>query len=344
MIIHMDVSARAIKAFKSADPSYPYEEVLEKYNSYVQAGSPFPDWGYLCGTPAGEDSHWPPFIASYKAYLEKTYPRGSDRYNQLLAFMFGVESHIEADVIWHWGRNTATTESQGYLQSMSHDGSDCKDSWNTPGAEGQPSCHTLGDNGADFYDTGRGGMAWQNETWTIPVTELSEIYKTMNLTEESPQKLVECTLTMYLGSILERHFSSLITFHFDTYASFLTEELDLWYHGGIEDMGINVAWKWQQLSDMFKKDGAETKGVKGLGAGKCSVFGSGFLRNKVQEYAQLMGAQLIHKDSGDVEYTYDKETLKMNTILLTDKLFNDLGLKPWNELHPQSDDIQEVKP
>ena len=125
MIVHMDVSARAMKAFKSADPSYPYEEVLEKYKSYVQAGSPFPDWGYLCGTPAGEDSHWPPFIASYKAYLKKTYPRGSDRYNQLLAFMFGVESHIEADVIWHWGRNTATTESQGYLQSMSHDGSDC---------------------------------------------------------------------------------------------------------------------------------------------------------------------------------------------------------------------------
>lgn len=62
MVVHMDVSSRAIKAFKSADPTYPYEEILEKYNSYVQAGSPFPDWGYLCGTPAGEDSHWPPFV------------------------------------------------------------------------------------------------------------------------------------------------------------------------------------------------------------------------------------------------------------------------------------------
>jgi hypothetical protein len=78
----------------------------------------------------------------------------------MLAFLFGVESHIEADVIWHWGRNTNTTESQGYLQSMSHDGSDCKDSWNTAGPNGEPSCHTLGDNGADFYNTGRGGMSW----------------------------------------------------------------------------------------------------------------------------------------------------------------------------------------
>jgi hypothetical protein len=65
---------------------------------------------------------------------------------------------------------------------MSHDGSDCQDEWNTGGADGRPSCHTLGDNGADFYDTGKGGMTWQNETWTIPVTDLEMVYKSMNLT------------------------------------------------------------------------------------------------------------------------------------------------------------------
>jgi hypothetical protein len=69
MVVHMDVSARALKSFKSNDSSYPYDEVLRTHNSYVQAGSPFPDWGYLCGTPAGEDSHWPPFVEAYKAYL-----------------------------------------------------------------------------------------------------------------------------------------------------------------------------------------------------------------------------------------------------------------------------------
>jgi hypothetical protein len=123
-------------------------------------------------------------------------------------------------------------------------------------------------------------MAWHNQTWTIPVTDLSEIYKTMNLTEESAQKITECTFTMYMGSILEHHFSSLITFHFDTHAAFLTEELDLWYHGGLEDMGTNVAWKWQQLTEMFKEAQEEKKQTKGQGTGKCTVFGSGFLKAK----------------------------------------------------------------
>jgi hypothetical protein len=73
MVVHMDVTERALNSFLSADPSYNYGEVLKKYHSYVQAGSPFPDWGYLCQTPAGEDSHWPPFVEAYKAYLLKTY-------------------------------------------------------------------------------------------------------------------------------------------------------------------------------------------------------------------------------------------------------------------------------
>lgn len=160
-----------------------------------------------------------------------------------MAFLFGVMSHIEADVLWHWGRKTDTTESQGFLQSMSHDGSDCKDDWNT-GSQ-SPNCHSDGDAGADFYNGGRGGMAWHNETWSIPTNDLELIYKSMNLPNETSLKIAECTLTMYLGSILERHYANMITFHYDTHAAFLTEELDLWYHGGLDDMGVNVAWKWE---------------------------------------------------------------------------------------------------
>jgi hypothetical protein len=111
---------------------------------------------------------------------------------------------------------------------------------------------------------------------------------------------------MYLGSILEKHFSSMITFHFDTHASFLTEELDLWYHGGLEDMGTNVAWKWEQLTNMFKQaDSKVEKGDKMSYGGKCSVFGSGFLRNKMTEYMELMGASLNQRSSGDVEYHHN---------------------------------------
>lgn len=81
MVVHMDVTERALNSFMSADESYDYKEVLTKHHSYVQAGGPFPDWGYLCQTPAGEDSHWPPFVDAYKKYLLKTYPKGSEPYN-----------------------------------------------------------------------------------------------------------------------------------------------------------------------------------------------------------------------------------------------------------------------
>ena len=102
MIVHMDVTERAINSFFS-NSTYPYEQVLKKYHSYAQAGSPFPDWGYVCKSDAGEAGHWPPFIEAYIAYMDKTYQKGTDEYNKLLAFLFGISSHIEADIIWHWG-------------------------------------------------------------------------------------------------------------------------------------------------------------------------------------------------------------------------------------------------
>lgn len=169
MLVHQDVTERALNSFKT-DSSYPFYDVLRKHHSYVQAGSPFPDWGYLCKTPAGEDSHWPPFLDAYIAYMESTYEKGSEEYNKLLAFMFGVSSHIEADILWHWGRSANGTASQGFLQSMSHDGSDCLDNWDS-GTQ-KPNCHSDGDSGADFYLGGKGGMAWHNETWTVPTKDL----------------------------------------------------------------------------------------------------------------------------------------------------------------------------
>ena len=84
-----------------------------------------------------------------------------------------------------------------------------------------------------------------NEFWSIPTRDLEKIYKSMNITSGvSALEIRGCTMLMYVGSLLEKHFSSLLTFRYDTHSSFLTEDLDLWFHGGFEDMGTNVAWKW----------------------------------------------------------------------------------------------------
>jgi hypothetical protein len=133
---------------------------------------------------------------------------------------------------------------------------------------------------------------------------------------------------MYLGSILEKYFSSMITFHYDTHAAFLTEELDLWYHGGIEDMGTNVAWKWEQLTEMFKKPSGQVSSVPGKGP-SCSVFGADFLRRKLSVYAEKMGLSLKETPEGHHEFHYNKTLFERNSRDLMNELFNDLDKHPF---------------
>ena len=100
-------------------------------NDAIQAGSPFPDYLYACGTEhdagehltrdiffslslslsavscvVGEEAHWTPFQIASIDYIQKTYPtwatdgRESDGAG-LVAFMFGVTSHYITDINWH---------------------------------------------------------------------------------------------------------------------------------------------------------------------------------------------------------------------------------------------------
>jgi hypothetical protein len=58
---------------------------------------------------------------------------------------------------------------------------------------------------------------------------------------------------MYISSILEEYLTSSVTYLLDLHSAFLTEELDLWYHSGLEDMGSHVAKKWKKLASMLDK-------------------------------------------------------------------------------------------
>ena len=67
---------------------------------------------------------------------------------------------------------------------MAHGASDCKDSWNS---RTDPTCHTLGDVGADFYNAAREGSDYLREKWTIPSKDLSKIYAMIGYPDESPE-------------------------------------------------------------------------------------------------------------------------------------------------------------
>ena len=68
---------------------------------------------------------------------------------------------------------------------MSHGASDCKDNL----SEGDPSCHTYGDYGADFYDAGRKGSDFLEENWSVPTKDLSKIYAKIGINTSTPEKI-----------------------------------------------------------------------------------------------------------------------------------------------------------
>ena len=244
MVTHNEISQRAFFSFENpAFTNIDYHSYISSNQGYFEAASAYPDWGYLCQSPAGELSHWPPFLEAYKQYFLDNYSLNSPDTSYLLAFLFGVMAHDESDVLWHWGRQANFSDEQGFLHSMSHDSSDCLDKWN----EGtDPTCHTMGDVGGDFFLAYRGGLDWLDTIWRVPTSDLSQIYQRMGL-NISEWEIGGCMAVMFIGAIAEKVGAGLIFENYGKHAAFLAEEVDLWFMGGIDDMAINTQWKWVRM-------------------------------------------------------------------------------------------------
>ena len=49
---------------------------------FLQAGSPFPDWGFACEEDnAANAGHWPPFVEAFVEYIHETYEPGTKEYD-----------------------------------------------------------------------------------------------------------------------------------------------------------------------------------------------------------------------------------------------------------------------
>lgn len=104
LITHVDVTLRAINHFTPSVPGdYDYDKVIKENRDYLMAGSVFPDWGYVCNTMGGEVAHWEPFLKAFYEYITSTYTKGTKKYDQMVAFYFGVTSHVYSDIMWHYG-------------------------------------------------------------------------------------------------------------------------------------------------------------------------------------------------------------------------------------------------
>jgi hypothetical protein len=121
---------------------------------------------------------------------------------------------------------------------MGHDASDCRDEWGK-----MDPCP----------------IATLMEMWELIFTMLQEVdsiilliiglfqlmiyprfISYMECPNEPAEKIEFCTTLMYIGNLLTRYYSGLLTWFFEDHTAFMTEELDLWYNGGLADMGANV--------------------------------------------------------------------------------------------------------
>ena len=45
---------------------------------------------------------------------------------------------------------------------------------------------------------------------------------------------------MYLGTVVTKHLSGILTRAAEVNTAYMAEELDLWFQGGLSDMGVSV--------------------------------------------------------------------------------------------------------
>uniref|UniRef100_A0A8C4VLJ9 Phosphatidylinositol-glycan-specific phospholipase D n=1 Tax=Gopherus evgoodei TaxID=1825980 RepID=A0A8C4VLJ9_9SAUR len=135
-------------------------KLLLNHQDAFQAGSLYPDAFYpvICRNGIfhyiSEDTHWAPFLNTSIHYIRKKYPQPwEEATEKLVAFLFGIASHMVADVSWH-----SLGIDQGFLRTM-----------------GEVSVHHFV--GGDVLSQFELDFSYLKADWYVPVKDLLAIYK-----------------------------------------------------------------------------------------------------------------------------------------------------------------------
>ncbi|KAG8442321.1 hypothetical protein GDO86_011208 [Hymenochirus boettgeri] len=226
---HIEIAHRALEFFNHTEGTINYKELLRKYPEAYQAGSVYPDTFYqgICEQgkyhDVSEDTHWTPFLKASIDYIRDVYPQPWDESAQkLVAFLFGIASHMVSDVSWH-----SLGIHQGFLQSMAE--VDFYGSYSE--------AHGVGDFGGDVVSRYEFNFDYSEAKWYIPVKDLFNIYNLLyGKTVIEENTIVHCTYILFL----ELYGESLgISKLYSTYSSkspFLVERFQEYFLGGVDDM------------------------------------------------------------------------------------------------------------
>ncbi|KFQ46731.1 PREDICTED: phosphatidylinositol-glycan-specific phospholipase D-like, partial [Nestor notabilis] len=228
---HVEIAHRALEFFIKHEGNVNYRQLLLNHQDAFQAGSIYPDAFYppICKSgifhDVSEDTHWTPFLNASIHYIRRNYPPPWEvATEKLVAFLFGIASHMVADVSWH-----SLGIDQGFLKAMGE--IDFRGSYSE--------AHNVGDFGGDVLSQFELDFSYLALNWYVPVKDLAAIYKEFYGREIITESTItDCTYLLFL----ELHGERLVVGKlFPTYASkspFLVEKFHEYFLGGVDDMAF----------------------------------------------------------------------------------------------------------
>ncbi|KFP15161.1 Phosphatidylinositol-glycan-specific phospholipase D [Egretta garzetta] len=228
---HVEIAHRALEFFIKREGNVNYRQLLLDHQDAFQAGSIYPDAFYpsICKRgifhDVSEDTHWSPFLNTSIHYIRRNFPQPwEEATEKLVAFLFGIASHMVADVSWH-----SLGIDQGFLRAMGE--IDFHGSYSE--------AHTAGDFGGDVVSQFELDFSYLASNWYVPVKDLAAIYKEFYGREIITESTItDCTYLLFLELHGERLAVAKL---FPTYASkspFLVEKFHEYFLGGVDDMAF----------------------------------------------------------------------------------------------------------
>ncbi|KAB0356352.1 hypothetical protein FD754_000508 [Muntiacus muntjak] len=228
---HIEIGHRALEFLHLQDGSINYKELLLRHRDAYQAGSVFPDSFYpsICERgqfhDVSESTHWTPFLNASIHYIRKNHPLPWDEDTEkLIAFLFGITSHMVADVNWH-----SLGIEQGFLRTMA--AIDFHNSYSE--------AHPAGDFGGDVLSQFEFKFNYLSRHWYVPVEDLLGIYKELyGRVAITKKAIVDCTYLQFLEMYAEMLAISKLYPTYSGKSPFLVEQFQEYFLGGLDDMAF----------------------------------------------------------------------------------------------------------
>uniref|UniRef100_A0A8D1A971 Phosphatidylinositol-glycan-specific phospholipase D n=1 Tax=Sus scrofa TaxID=9823 RepID=A0A8D1A971_PIG len=228
---HVEIGHRALEFLHLQHGHINYKELLLEHQDAYQAGTVFPDSFYpsICERgqfhDVSERTHWTPFLNASVHYIRENYPLPWDKDTEkLVAFLFGIASHMVADISWH-----GLGIEQGFLRTMA--AVDFHGSYSE--------AHSTGDFGGDVLSQFEFNFNYLARHWYVPVEDLLEIYKKLyGQSVITKNAIVDCSYLQFLEMYGEMLAISKLYPTFSLKSPFLVEQFQEYFLGGLDDMAF----------------------------------------------------------------------------------------------------------